>query len=403
MKKDNITLISLNFYPENTAIGLYSTQLAEFLNDNGYKVSVITAFPYYPQWRIEEEYKSKKNYLKEEYNGISIYRYKQYTPSKPTFLKRIFHILDFTIGSYFNLKKINRSDLVISVIPFTTSALLGNILSKKHKAKSWIHIQDFEIDAAFQSGLTNNKNGKLFYRLLMNFEKRILDRADKVSTISFSMIKKLQSKTTTPAYYFPNWIDSYKIDPNKAKQHPLTKSEKFKILYSGSIADKQNWKLFIEVVQQLNHSLYDFIIVGDGSAKKSLTEELIKFNIQIQPPVPYETLNDLLCGTDLHFLFQKEEVIDTVMPSKILGMMASAKPSLVTGHKSSEVHKVLKDSKGGVYISGANAKTIINKIEEFRLNKVYSNEMGMKARSYVIKKYKKEKILQNVIREIELL
>ncbi|HIB36727.1 WcaI family glycosyltransferase, partial [Mesonia sp.] len=364
MKIKNITLISLNFYPENTAIGLYSTQFAEYLNDNGYNVSVITAFPYYPQWRISENYKSKPKFLKENYKGISIYRYKQYTPSNPTFLKRIVHILDFTIGSYFNTKKTQDCDLVISVIPFTTSALLGNFLSKKHKSKSWIHIQDFEFDAAFQSGLAFNKKGSFLYKLLMKFERNVLNKADKVSTISYSMIKKLQSKTASTTYFFPNWIDSQTIDPKKAKQHPLTASKKFKILYSGSIADKQNWNLFLEIVENINSQEYEFILVGDGSAKVNLEEELKAFNIKIHPPVSYETLNDLLCGTDLHFLFQKEEILDTVMPSKILGMMASAKPSIVTGHKDSEVHKVLRDSNGGVYLTRATANTVIKEIEK---------------------------------------
>jgi len=63
-KHTHITLIGLNFYPESTAIGLYSTQLAQYLEDRNIQLDVITAFPYYPQWEIAQEYQNKTSYLK---------------------------------------------------------------------------------------------------------------------------------------------------------------------------------------------------------------------------------------------------------------------------------------------------------------------------------------------------
>ena len=83
--KKNITLVSLNYAPEDTAIGLYSTQWAEYLKSAGYEVTVVTAFPYYPKWEISKTYKDKKTFLKEELNGNTILRYKQYVPQNPTF------------------------------------------------------------------------------------------------------------------------------------------------------------------------------------------------------------------------------------------------------------------------------------------------------------------------------
>ena len=42
-----ITIITANFYPEDTAIGLYTSQFANYLKNEGYAVQVITGFPYY--------------------------------------------------------------------------------------------------------------------------------------------------------------------------------------------------------------------------------------------------------------------------------------------------------------------------------------------------------------------
>ena len=105
MKRKNITFIGLNYAPEDTAIGLYSTQWVNFLKDSGFNVSVITAFPYYPQWKIDASYKDKPTFLREEIEGVDVFRYKQYVPSNPTFFKRIIHLSDFTLGSLKNLFK----------------------------------------------------------------------------------------------------------------------------------------------------------------------------------------------------------------------------------------------------------------------------------------------------------
>ncbi len=392
-----ITFIGLNFYPEDSAIGLYSTQWAEYLSQSGFKVNIVTAFPYYPQWEIASEYQNKKSFLKETYKGMTLYRYKQYTPKQPTFLKRVWHIVDFTFGSFRNLRKIKNCDLVISVIPFTSSAFLGNWHSRKHKAKHWVHIQDFEFDAAFQSGLVQQKSTKksLPHRLLSALERSILDRADCVSTISHTMVAKLKQKTKSDTYLLPNWIDATAIDPQTSTPHPYFSGEKFTLLYSGNIGDKQDWAFFEALIAKMDWSKYQMVLVGDGARRKDVAAMIKPYpEITWHPPVPYETLSDLLCSADAHFLFQKTEVRDSVMPSKILGMMASAKPSVVTGHPQSEVRTSMNVSKGGYYISENDISATLKAFETLYENTEKATQMGKQARAYVVEQFSKEVILK---------
>jgi colanic acid biosynthesis glycosyl transferase WcaI len=397
----HITFISLNFFPEQTAIGLYSTQWAQYLEARGAKVTVISAFPYYPQWKIHLNYKNRKTYDEEYLGSIRILRYKQYTPASPNFLKRIIHIIDFTLGSRFNFRKIEQCDTVISVIPFTSSAWLGNMLSRKHKAKHWVHIQDFEFDAAFQSGLTTaNKEGKGYvHRQLMKLERNILNQADKVSTISHNMLTKLALKTKTATYYLPNWVEAAALQDTAT--HPFFTSKKFKILYSGNIGDKQDWPFFLKVITQLDFRLYEVVIVGDGSQKKRLEEALKTYpSMRIHPPVPFVELASLLSSADVHILFQKTSVLDTVMPSKVLGMMASKKPSIVTGHPEAEVGAVLQKSQGGYYIASNDVKDILYALSVLREHQGKAQKMGEQARAYVLENYAKLAILDAFCQEL---
>lgn len=400
----NITLISLNFHPEQTAIGLYSTQWAQFLEAQGANVTVITAFPYYPQWKINESYTDKGSYYEEQLGTIRILRYKQYTPAQPSFLKRVAHIIDFTLGSRRNFKKIQKCDIVLSVIPFTSSAWLGNTLSRKRNAKHWIHIQDFEFDAAFQSGLTTSKNQdkSVIHTQLMKLERHILNKADRVSTISHNMMDKLALKTSTNRYYLPNWIEVNEV--SQIEQHPFLTSKKFKIVYSGNIGDKQDWSFFLDVISKLDKTLFEVIIVGDGSKRKWLEEKLFSFpEITIHKPVPFKELRSLLGSADVHILFQKTTVLDTVMPSKVLGMMASQKPSIVTGHPEAEIGVVLNNSKGGYYIVKNDVENVLTALKELYDNSQTSQIMGKQARLYVLEKYAKTPILEAFCEELRKL
>ena len=398
MKVKNITFIGLNYYPEDTAIGLYSSQLVEHLENHGFNVSVITGFPYYPQWEIKQEYKEKARFLKEKKGNVEVFRYKQYVPKTPTFFKRILHIIDFTIGSFFNLLKIKESDLIISVVPFTSSAFLGYIQKKRLKAPLWIHIQDFEFDAALQTGLGNKIKGITF--LLLKLEKWIFSKADIASTISQSMLLKLEKKTNSKTFFLPNWIDEEKINPNTFSQHEYLKSSKIKILYSGNIGDKQDWVSFLNFCRDLDELRYQVIVVGDGSKKSWLLEQVKELsNVLYYPPVDYNELSNLLCSADLHVLFQKTEVIDTVMPSKVLGMMASARPSLLIGNEESEVKNIIDLSKGGLYYNRYSKKVISD------LNKIFDNDlllriMGQNARNFVVNEFSKKVILTKMIENI---
>ena len=401
MKKTEITFIGLNFAPEDSAIGLYSSEWVNQLESDGHNVTVVTGFPYYPQWSVFKQYKNKPRFLQEYIGGTKILRYRQYVPKAPTFFKRIVHIIDFTVGSLFNLFKIKKCDLVIAVVPFTTSAFLGWIQKKRFNSKFWIHIQDFELDAALQSK-KESKVGPAF-SLIFRLESWLFRKPDIVSTISHSMIDTLRKKSNSTSFYLPNWVNPDAINPATANFHRYINSSKIVLLYSGNIGEKQDWNSFVEFCNDINQNNYEIIIVGDGSKKNWLLDRTVHLpNIKHYPPVPYSELSDLLCSVDIHLLFQKPDFLDLVMPSKVLGMMASAKPSLIIGHRESEINSVFKSNNIGLYFDRY-SKEVVIELDKISKQNSQMKEMGENARVYVIKNFSKDRILKQVQKKIELL
>lgn len=391
----NITIISNNYSPEDSGIGLYSSGMAEFLAKT-HNVKVITSMPYYPQWEIYSEYKDKPKFYRETINNVEVLRFKQYTPKNPTFRKRIFQMCHFFIGSIVNVFKINKNDVVIVVMPFTISIILGRLVKLFKGGKLVVHVQDFEFDAAFETGLS--KKSGVLAKIIFHVERFLLNRADSVSTISYGMLKKLETKTSSSTSYFPNWIDYSKINPDTAKPNKLFDTNKFNILYSGNIGAKQDWNFFIDFVKacQENNKVQVYLI-GEGAKREEVVEKIKNlYNCSYFPPVRYDELNDFLCNADLHILFQKSTVVDIVMPSKILGMMASAKPSIVTGHEESEVKHNFEISNGGFYFYDENKlKKIMTKINHLIELPKDSVEIGNNARKFIVEKFSMEKILSD--------
>jgi colanic acid biosynthesis glycosyl transferase WcaI len=399
-KNKTITVITPFFYPEDTAIGLYTTQFSRFLEKKGYRVIVITGFPNYPQWSIHQNYRNLSSYYTETIDNIEIIRYKQYIPEIVNLKGRLIMMLDLFYGTFINLRKVKNTDLVICIVPFTICILPALFLSKFKKARFWIHIQDFEFDLALDSGIikTNSLFFKLFKKFVNAFEKKMMNSAAIVSSISLSMMNKIKQKSIkTESFYFPNWVSSEKINPDTSSTHSIINSHKFTLLYSGNIGEKQDWDFLENLCNIINpDENIEVVIVGDGAYKNNLKDKLKSFQfVHYFDPVPYVELNDLLCSASAHFLFQKIEVVDTIMPSKILGMMASKRPSIISGNKNSEVLTIMNKSEGGFYFSENDVRDVYKTILKLKNNSSLCEDIGQKARNYVLKTFSEQQILED--------
>ena len=47
-----ILIYGINFSPELTGIGKYTGEMTDWMHNNGVDVRVITAPPYYPEWKV---------------------------------------------------------------------------------------------------------------------------------------------------------------------------------------------------------------------------------------------------------------------------------------------------------------------------------------------------------------
>ena len=396
-------------------IGKYNSELAHFLSTNEHEVRVITAHPYYPTWKIMPGYSSFQ-YIKEYFNdGVSVYRCPIWVPSYPSGFKRIIHLISFALSSLpiVLMQALWRPSLVFVVEPtfFCTPAAL--LLAKLCRSKSWLHIQDFEVDAAFDMGLLG---GYLSRTLILKVEFFILQLFDRVSTISQKMLKKVMEKGVKKErlYLFKNWVDLSKyslVDPSFDKRNRNGGINRFReilnipegaivALYSGNMGAKQGLSLIESAIRlHLKNSadqpfILHWVLCGNGPSRMALEEGFLNTaGVHFLDLQPESMFLELLDMADIHLLPQRADVADLVMPSKLTGMLASGKAVLATAHENTELEIVLKGI--GVVVPPENPILFYNALVSLAKDPDKRVKLGLSGAAYAKSNLNSDSILRN--------
>lgn len=336
----NVLIVGINYAPEPVGIGPYSTGLAEALVARGHRVSMIAGKPYYPQWKVDPAY-AGGGWRSAVENGVAITRCPHYVPAEPGGLKRIIHLASFALTALpFALKAAlarseQRPDVVIAIAPALLSVVTAWIAARLAGAKLWVHVQDFEVEAALATGLL--PQGSAVARFAAWFEGRILRLADRASTISPQMCAKLVDKGVSPQRVLEvrNWADA-RFAPDAAGAAAIRAEwglgTRKVALYSGNIARKQGIEILVEAARQLKHrDDIAFVICGEGPNRAEL-ERLASGlpNVQLHNLQPAEKMGAMLTMADLHLLPQIAGAADLVLPSKLTNMLFSGRPVIAT-------------------------------------------------------------------------
>jgi colanic acid biosynthesis glycosyl transferase WcaI len=407
-----ILLYSMNFTPELAGIGKYSGEMAEWLAARGHEVRVIAAPPFFPQWAVFEGH-SAWAYRKSEANGITVWRAPTWVPAKPRTLARVAHLFSFMLSSMPLLLAQARwkPDLVFVVEPplFCAPAVL--LFSKMLGIKSWLHIQDYEVDAAFGLGWVRGAGVR---RFALAAERWLLGKFNRVSTISGAMLEKARGKGVGEArlVLFPNWVDVSAIRPAaSAAARPTDDDTGFRaelgipadalvVLYSGSLGSKQGIELLAEAARLLVYARdIHFVICGNGPSREALMSACMRLrNVHFLDLQPAARLNELLGMADIHVLPQRADAEDLVMPSKLAGMLASGKAVIVTANPGTELGRVMTNR--GLVVPPGDAAVLADAIEQLALSPTVREALGAAGRAFAQAELDQNAILSRFEQEL---
>ena len=405
-----ILIYGLNYAPELTGIGKYTGEMSSWLAARGHEVRVVTAPPYYPAWSIREDYRGRL-YRTEKIPGEPIvYRTPLYVPAKPTGLKRMAHLFSFMLGSLpVMLRQIFwKPEILFTVEPTFFGAPLALLVAQATDAASWLHVQDFEVDAAFDLGLLPAKGP--VHALALGLEEFFTRSFTRVSSISHKMVERALGKgvPSDRTILFPNWVDVDAIRPqplgaSNSFRGELGLEEKIVILYSGNMGAKQGLELLAPLAEAFeNDDRVHFLFCGDGAFRPQL-ETLVAHrpNVTLLPLQPFARLNDLLNAADIHLLPQRAGAADLVMPSKLTGMLSSGRPVVATADAGTQVAHVVEGC--GLVVPAEDALALNAAVRRLIDDESLRRELGEAARVYAVEHLGKEQVLEEFERNLKTL
>ncbi|HEY4363760.1 MAG TPA: WcaI family glycosyltransferase [Bryobacteraceae bacterium] len=387
-----ILVHSIFYRPDLTGVAKYTAEMCEWLAARGHEVSVIAPPPHYPQWRVPLPYRAWK-YSSEILDGVRVWRSPLWVPTRPSGLRRILYSLSFLLLSApLALRAALRpADVIIAIQPSLLSAITAWITARITGAAAWLHIQDYELDLAFSLGQL--RSGR---RLALALESWLMRRFDVVSSITPRMLETARLKGVKDECLFllPNWFDPETIRPVPPEatlraELGFAPSETI-VLFAGSLGAKQGLEILLEAARLTPRVI--FFICGDGvMAQRLHTQASGLANVRFVPLQPADRLNALLNTADIHALPQDPSAANAVMPSKLIGMLASGRPIVAATAPGTEIAELVDGC--GIRVPPADPHAFSSAILTLAADPGVRRQLGQAARARALSMFRSDVIL----------
>ena len=407
-----ILIHEILYAPEPTSTGKYTGEMGEWLAARGHDVRVVAAPPHYPAWRVEKGY-SARAYRRERVVGTDVWRCPVWIPARPTGLKRLLYQGSFAASSSpVVLRQVLwRPDVIIVVEPSLACVPSALLAARLCGAKAWLHIQDFELDAALDLGLLGGHRAQ---RALYGIEKFLMRRFDGISTITKAMRHKVVAKGASEdrTCVVPNWANLESVRPmrreNEAREEFGAGPDDLLVMYAGNMGEKQGLEVVLDAADLLRgRTEIKFALIGDGAAQERLEQEAKERgleNVRFFAVQPFGRLPLVLAAGDIQLVVQRREAADLVMPSKLTNILAAGRPCLATTDEGTALYDVLNEHRCGITTEPGDAAELAKGIVVLAEDARMREHLGHNARKYAESYLHKDKILARLesnLKELE--
>lgn len=403
-----IHVIGINYWPDETGIAVFNTGRAEYLAACGHQVTMCTGVPYYPQWRVAEGYRGWR-YRRERRTGVDILRCPMYVPARVDPKRRVLHEASFLISAFLRSLCCRRPDLLVVVSPPLGLALVAAILGRLWRVPFVFHVADLQPDTALDLGMM--QPGRVT-RLLYAVERLAYRRAALVSTLTGAMRDRIVAKGTPAAKVLlcPDWADPALFDlppttVDLALRQELGLDDAFLVLHAGNMGVKQGLDVVLDAAaRSRDDPTVTYVLVGDGAVRPALearTRDLGLPNLRILPLLPHDRFLRLLTMADLCLVTQQPCVADIVFPSKVLTLLAAAKPVIASVNEGSEVARVVAAAQAGAVIAPDDAAALQHTVDRLRRDTAGRERMAENGRRHARIEWDRGRTLQALRQALE--
>lgn len=395
-------LVTQHYRPELIGPAPFCIDIAEWLLEQKYFVTVLTGPPHYPD-PADFPHSPKSS---EFANGVLVRRVPSLKPQRRSAGSRIVAEASFLICGLTALlrRRISRQGLVISLAPSILAVALG-VVSRRRGGRHVAIVHDIQSGLARGLGMVGNG---LLLRLMRACERMVLNRTNLVIVLTEAMRSELRALgVTVPIEVVSIWVDTKLIIPKA--DGPLRSDRRgLKICYSGSLGLKQGFGQILALAEELKARRPDIelILRGGGGQAQALADEVARRrldNVRLEALLPRAQFIRGLTEADIYLVPLEPAAAPFMLPSKIFNIMAAGVPFVATAETGSTLWRLQQESGAFLCVRPSQpdefAAAVLGLAEDEELRR----QMGQRGRNYVEQFCAKEKVLASFLDAVDRL
>jgi colanic acid biosynthesis glycosyl transferase WcaI len=188
--------------------------------------------------------------------------------------------------------------------------------------------------------------------------------------------------------------------------------DRFVITYSGNMGAAHSFETVLNAAVRLrDRTDILFVFIGDGVRRQAIVDRITREglqNVQMRPYVPRETLPLSMGAAHAHLVTMRDQVDGLVMPSKLYGILAAARPVIFVGPEASEVTRIIETSGCGEAVRNGDTDGLVEAILRLANNRPATASAGEQGRQLLLQHYTRthaitqyERVLMSVVRPLK--
>jgi putative colanic acid biosynthesis glycosyltransferase WcaI len=376
-RRPRLLVLNQYYWPGVEATGNLLSELCEALADE-FDITVVTGMVAGAETpgRTERE-------------GVEIVRVASTAYDRSKLTLRAVNYLTYLGLSFVEGMRVPRPDVVLCMTDPPVIADIAFAVAKRFRAPLVVVSQDVFPEVAVALNRLDNRALLAALRLATRL---YVKRADRIVAIGETMRDRLESKGAARERIavIPNWVDTIDLEPQPrendwAREHGL--EGKFVVMHSGNIGHAQDLDSLIRAATFLR-DLDDLrIVLIGGGARRDELKELARLlevdNVLFMGYQPREVLADSLSAADLHVVGLARGLAGYVVPSRLYGILAVARPVIAAAEEVSETASVVRRADAGLVVPPGRPELLARAIRRAYDGELDLRGMGERGRVYV--------------------
>ncbi len=369
----------------------------------GHEVHVLTGFPHHPTGIIPPEYRRafRRGFLRERVDGYDVYRTWIWPAANRGKFRRSVNYASFMasaaiVGSL----QMPRPDIVVATSPQLLCAVAGHLLAKRFGTPLVMEVRDLWPESLVAVGASRHSSALV--TALERLACQMYRRASHVVTITEAQRAAIVADgvPTAQVSVIPNGVDDAFFEPTAAQPN----NGRFVVTYIGTLGMAHKLETLLEAAHILrDDARVEFRIVGEGARRDALesrAKELRLTNVQFagerpRGEVPRWIAESNACAV----LLRRTDVFLTVVPSKMLEIMAAGRPILLGVE--GEARTLLERAGAGIGVAPENAEQLAAAIRRLQNDAALAAQYGTSGREFVRREFRREMLAAKYLELLE--